>query len=120
MDVDSWPIKDAATITSGVLIKNCCNRISDLIFFIDSWFESLRCTIWSVRANAAVAIGECLVRIFIGIHIYVHVLTSLNGKYFRCIYIYVCICINMYICIHIYIYIYIFIYFKYIYMYIFI
>jgi hypothetical protein len=61
MEVDSWPIKDAATITSGVLIKNYCDSILDLNIFIESWFESLRCTIWSVRANAAVAIGECLI-----------------------------------------------------------
>jgi hypothetical protein len=69
MEVDSWPIKDAATITSGVFVKNYCDSILGLNIFIESWFESLRCAIWSVRANAAVAIGECLIWIFEGIYV---------------------------------------------------
>ena len=61
---DSWPVKDSATIASGSLLKfyaSECKECSSHI--VESWCESLKNSIWSVRENAAIAFGENLKQI---------------------------------------------------------
>ena len=58
---ESWPVKDSATIASGSLLQSyaleCTEHSSHIV---DTWCESLRNSIWSVRENAAIAFGEVL------------------------------------------------------------
>lgn len=61
---DSWPVKDSATIASGSLLKFYASECKEYSYHIvESWCESLKNSIWSVRENAAIAFGENLKQI---------------------------------------------------------
>lgn len=63
IEVDSWPIKDAATVATGTLVRyypSETEHLNKLLVILNSWSQSLKDPIWSVRENAAVAFGQAL------------------------------------------------------------
>mmetsp|Transcript_21650 Transcript_21650/g.42521 ORF Transcript_21650/g.42521 Transcript_21650/m.42521 type:complete len:703 (-) Transcript_21650:103-2211(-) len=56
---DSWPVRDAACVSSGDFVlgypEECRPRIEE---FFTLWFNHLSDNIWSVREDAAVALGN--------------------------------------------------------------
>jgi hypothetical protein len=56
---ESWPIRDAASLTSGVLIRWYPDETRSMISAcFDHWRKNLKDAIWSVRENAAIAFGQ--------------------------------------------------------------
>jgi hypothetical protein len=58
----SWPVRDAATVATGLLLKHIPSEISleHANIIIKVWIEQLKDSIWSVRENAAIAFGDSL------------------------------------------------------------
>jgi hypothetical protein len=59
---DSWPIRDAACLSSGYLVRYYPEQVeAHLSVIVNVWKTQLKDPIWSVRENAATAFGEAMI-----------------------------------------------------------
>eukprot|EP01041_Mallomonas_annulata_P010347 gene10347-21586_t len=58
---DSWPIRDAACLSSGIFVRYYPLQATPMLdTFFELWTNHLHDPIWSIRDNAAIAVGELL------------------------------------------------------------
>lgn len=60
-DDDSWPVRDAASVSTGRFVKAHPDQSAELLeSLFDRWFNNAHDPIWSVRENAAIALGDVM------------------------------------------------------------
>jgi hypothetical protein len=65
LTAESWPVRDAACLTSGVLVRWYPEETREKqALFFEYWEKNMKDAIWSVRENAAMAFGQVTVTNF--------------------------------------------------------